>query len=85
MLHICSTKGKVSGPIARIGTHVPATPDIDVIRWTRAEPFKAIRTLDAVVDVDLSDGIEFQVGDPTSGCRLLMRVHMVPHGGCGSP
>jgi hypothetical protein len=49
--------------IARIGTHMRATRDVDV-NWLRVQA-ELEETLDAVIDIDLGDGFEFEIGDAT--------------------
>lgn len=48
--------------IARIGTHVRATRDVDT-NWRQVQA-ELEKTLDAVIDTDLDDGFEFEIGDP---------------------
>lgn len=62
--------------IARIGTHVRATRDVDA-NWRRVQA-ELEETLDAVIDIDLGDGFEFEIGDATimegegpEGCSSL--------------
>ncbi len=47
--------------IARIGTHVRATRDADT-NWRRVQA-ELEETLDAVIDINLDDGFEFEIGD----------------------
>lgn len=47
--------------IARTGTHVRATRDIDA-NW-RLVRSKLEETLDTLIDTDLEDGFEFEIGD----------------------
>lgn len=47
--------------IARIGTHVRATRDVDA-NWRRVQA-ELEETLDAVIDTDLGDSFEFEIGD----------------------
>lgn len=49
--------------IARIGTHMRATRDVDA-NW-RTLKVELEDTLDAVIDADLGEGFEFEIGEPT--------------------
>ncbi|MFN2488278.1 MAG: nucleotidyl transferase AbiEii/AbiGii toxin family protein [Actinomycetota bacterium] len=50
--------------IARIGTHVRATHDVDA-NWRRVQA-ELEEILDGVIDTDLGDGFEFEIGDATA-------------------
>jgi hypothetical protein len=49
--------------IARIGTHVRATRDVDAY-WRRVQA-ELEEALDIVIDTDHGDGFEFEIGDAT--------------------
>jgi len=50
--------------IARIGTHMRATRDVDA-NW-RMVKAELEETIDAVIDTDLEDGFVFEIGDPVA-------------------
>ena len=55
--------GSALALITRIGTHVRATRDFDA-NWRRVQA-ELEEALDAVIDIDLGDGFEFEIGDAT--------------------